>query len=395
MLTSTEAPSSKFTRDGIAWMSYLMIGAYCYCSGCLGPAMTFLRSEMHLSYTMTSYHFSAISFGVVIAGATGERWMRMLGKSRTVWFACTGLVLAIGGMLLGKNANVTIGSAFMYGLCGSTMSVTMLTLLANRFKEMRALAITEANIAASLCCSLAPLAISGFSRTTLGWRCAYLLAPIIFLLCFLRGRQAIAAASKEEQEKKAGLKGTLPLSYWICWLLIFLSVASEWTIVYWTADFMEKIVRLSPADAAASVSSFLTAMVVGRIIGSRLAREMKAPTLLRGASILALSGFILFWLNTNSFLCVLGLFLTGLGVSNFYPLTLSLAIGRARGLTNLATARLSMAAGSSTLIAPLLLGIAAEQHGIFKAYGLVAFLLALCCVMIFLPLWSTQEEAKN
>lgn len=392
MLSSTEAQTNKFVRDGIAWISYTMIAAYCYCGACLGPMMTFLRSELNLSYTTASYHFTAVSFGVVIAGASGERWMRRLGKARTVWLATAGLALAIVCLITGHNTNVTISSAFFYGLCGSTMSQTLCTLLASRFQSLRALAFTEANIAASLCCSFAPLAISSFSKTALGWRFAYIIPLFVFGICFLRGWQTIVNAAKLDSEAKATATASLPFAYWLCWALIFLSVASEWSIIYWSADFMEKVLKLSRADAAASVSSFLVAMVAGRILGSRLAREMKPETLLRVASILAIAGFMLFWTSTNPLLCVIGLFLTGLGISNFYPQTLSLAISRARGLTNLATARISMASGSSTLLAPLLLGIAAEREGIMQAYGIIAMLLLLSCLMIFLPLWSEQPE---
>ena len=395
MLSKTEATANKFVRDGIAWISYVMIAAYCYYGACLGPMMPFLRAEMNLNYTMASYHFTAVSFGVVVAGSTGERWMRMLGKVRCVWFAAIGLTLAIISLINGKNPTVTICSAFAYGLCGSTMSQTLCTLLASRFQALRAVAFTEANIAASLCCSLAPMAISKFSETPLGWRFAYLLPIIIFAICFLLGRQSVANAANLESETKAAAKGSLPFSYWICWVLIFLSVASEWSIIYWSADFMENVAKLSRKDAAASVSSFLIAMVSGRILGSRLAREMKPQTLLRAASIIAISGFFLFWTSTNPTICVTGLFFTGLGIANFYPQTMSLAISRARGLTNLATARISLSAGCSTLTAPLLLGIAAEREGILQAYGIIAALLLLSCLVIFLPFWSEPTHEKE
>jgi fucose permease len=158
---------------------------------------------------------------------------------------------------------------------------------------------------------------------------------------------------------------------------------------------MENVAKLSRKDAAASVSSFLIAMVSGRILGSRLAREMKPQTLLRVASIIAISGFFLFWTSTNPTVCVIGLFFTGLGIANFYPQTMSLAISRARGLTNLATARISLSAGCSTLTAPLLLGIAAEREGILQAYGIIAALLVLSCLVIFLPFWSEPTHEKE
>lgn len=372
-----------------------MVGTYTYYGASLGPYMTFLRADMHMNYTVTSFHFTAFSFGVILSGATGERWMRMFGKDRTTWIASTGLCAGMTFIMCGNSPTATIFGATLSGLCGSTMTQTLVSILANKFQELRAVAITEANIIASLLCTLAPLAVSAFSKTTLGWRPALCVPIAAFLAYFIFGRQALSSAQEEESKTITPAKGSLPLSYWLCWLLIYFCVASEWSIIYWSADFMEKVANLSKADAAASVSSFLSAMVTGRIIGSRLAREIKPINMLRIASLIAISGFALFWLDKVPLICNIGLFIAGIGISNFYPQTLSLAIGRARGLTNLATARMSMSTGLSTLTAPLLLGMIAERSGIFMACGVVASLLVVCAVMIFLPLWSTPPTVTE
>lgn len=75
-----------------------------------------------------------------------------------------------------------------------------------------------------------------------------------------------------------------------------------------------------------------------------------------------------------------GLFLTGLGVANLYPLILSLAIGAANGNTVQAGARATLASGTAILALPLALGRFADMLGIRAAYGIVVLLL----VSIFL-----------
>ncbi len=70
-----------------------------------------------------------------------------------------------------------------------------------------------------------------------------------------------------------------------------------------------------------------------------------------------------------------GLFITGLGVANFYPLILSLAIGAANGDTTQAGARATLASGTAILILPMALGSLADSTDIHQAYGIVVILL--------------------
>ncbi|MBX9719850.1 MAG: MFS transporter, partial [Candidatus Obscuribacterales bacterium] len=338
-------------------------------------------------------HFSAWSSGVVCAGFIGDRCMKKFGKRRVVWTACSGLVAGIITIITAQLPAITIAGAFLAGVCGSTMSQTMCVIIADRFLDLRAVAIAEANIAASVCCSLSPVAISLFSKTSLGWRAALLLPIVAFLTYYLKGRHVLETVVEPEHKNTTGT-GKLPAAYWLCWTLVLFSVASEWTIIYWCADFLEKVSGLSKADAAASVSSFLLAMVTGRVIGSRLAREMKSQNMLKIASIISLVGFIVFWKGTSAAISICGLFVAGLGIANFYPLTLSLAIGTAPGLSSTATSRMSLASGASTLFAPFLLSIVAEKSGIAAAYGIVAVLLVLCIIMVFLPIWSSKRSSS-
>lgn len=389
MQVSSEASSDKFVRDNVAWLSYLMIGTYCYTSAGLGPLMAFLREELHLDYALSAYHFSLWSCGVIVAGMTGDKLIRRFGIVKAAWIACFGLCCGIAILLAGQHPVVTIGACFISGLCGSTMSQTMCTILAERFQHLRAIAITEANIAASLCCSLSPLLISWFSRTPLGWRTAFVIPMFAFSAYFFISRNYFVDEKNEQQRSTSTSEksGKLPKAYWFCFALVFLSVAAEWSIMYWTADFLKDVMHLPKADAAACVTSFLAAMVAGRIVGSRMARLTKTETLLRVASVLSVLGFFLFWNSQIVILSLVGLFITGLGISNFYPLTLSLAIASAPGQTSQATFRMSLSSGSATLSAPLILGLLAGQIGIQNAFG-VATLLVVCCLLVFLPIWS-------
>jgi fucose permease len=395
MLSKTSSTGKPFNRDQIVWFCYLMGAVNAYTAAALGPLMTFLRCELQIDYTVAAYHFSAWSLGGFITGFTGYRCMRLFGKQRTISLAFIGLTLGMITIICGRQPAVTIFGAFVCGICSGTLSQTFYTILADRFSELRTVAITEANVAASLLTSISPLAVGLFSRSFAGWRGAVVLPLLFFCFSSLAAGKILLPVSKEAEKAKVLSGEKLPAAYWLCWTLIFLSVASEWSLIFWSADFLEKTAGMVKADAAIGVSSFLAAMVTGRALGSRLAHRLSPLALLRTASLLALAGFLIFWLNRSVWPCVAGLFTAGLGISMFYPLTLSMAIGTAPALAAKATSRMSLSSGGATLLAPLLLGLIAARHGIFAGYGLVSVLLFCGAVLIFLPVWKKPEQPAS
>lgn len=384
---------SWFVRGELAWLSYFMIATYCYIASALGPSMIFLREELGLNYSTAALHFSFWSLGVVLAGFIGDKCMRRFGKFKTVWFAVSGICLAVILIITAGHPAQSVAAAFLAGACGSTMSQALCTLMADRFAELRAVALSEANIAASICCCFAPLAVSFATRVNLGWRAAFLLPVLAYVLYFIFARRVLSSEESTKSALGSVDSSKLPPAYFLCCVLVFLSVASEWSIIYWSSDFLKRVIGLSKSDAAAGVTAFLIAMVLGRLLGSRFAGFVQTRSLLKVASIVALSGFLVFWLNKALLLCYSGLFLAGLGISNFYPLILSMAIGLVPGNPARATARLSLASGSSTLIAPLMLGLLAEKYGIFQSYGFIAALLVLCGLLVYLPVWGQNKNA--
>ena len=162
-------------------------------------------------------------------------------------------------------------------------------------------------------------------------------------------------------------------------------------MVFWSADYIEQVLGLVKADAARSVSLFLGAMIVGRALGSRLVQRFSSRAVVLVAIVIAAVGFLLFWIGTNLFLSLSGLFLVGLGVASLYPLILSLAISAANGNTVQAGARATLASGTAILALPLLLGRLADAVGIRAAYGVVLVLL----ISLFLMIQLARRISKS
>jgi fucose permease len=162
-------------------------------------------------------------------------------------------------------------------------------------------------------------------------------------------------------------------------------------MIFWGADFLEKVVGLSKIDASTLMTLFFVGAVASRLVGSRLTRIMPSARLLLMALAITLAGFLLFWLAPSAALNVAGLFVTGLGVANLYPLTLAVTTSLAPEQANIASARTSMASGLAILVGPQILGAVADQFGINRAYGVVPLLVGLA---LALTIFANQLAAR-
>jgi fucose permease len=249
--------------------------------------------------------------------------------------------------------------------------------------DHRTIALTESNVVATSAAVAAPLLVGGLAAVGLGWQTALILtAPCGVLLWW--AFHSVRFPQSLPLEHGCAVSQRLPAAFWMLWLVLFLVVAVEWCMVYWGAEFLASVVRLSRATAAITMTLFFVAMAGGRLLGSRLARRYSGITLLLVAITLALAGFLLFWLASSPALSLAGLFLTGLGIANFYPLTVAAATSAAPHLIDQAAARLAVAGGLSLLSVPFAVGALSDAAGMRWGFGIVVPLLILALVNLLL-----------
>ncbi len=374
MIQSAAAP---FTRDRFTWLAYLMLAYYAYYQAALGPIMPFLRAELGLNYAAGGLHFSAFALGMILAGLSGDRFARRFGRRAVFWGGALGMTAGVLWFVLGRQVSQTIAASLLMGFMGTLLLVIIQAALSDHHGDDRAIALTEANVGASLAAGLAPLLVGASLRLGAGWRAAALAGvATLFLLLILYRRQPIPEAPALVVEHD-GRARRLPRLFWAYWTVLVLGVAIEWSLIFWGADFLNTVVGLNRTNAVTLMSVFFVAMVGGRFAGSRLTRRLPAANLLLLALALALLGFLLYWLAILPAANVAGLFIAGLGVANLFPMSLSVATGVAAEQANRASARLSMGSGLAIMTAPLILGWTADQIGLQGAFAIVVLLFAL------------------
>ena len=363
-----------FPRDRFTWLAYFALAFYGYFLNVLGPITPFLKDELQLSYTISSLHFTAFAVGILLIGIAGNTLIRRIGRLRSLWLGLFGMSLSAVFLLLGKNSVITIGASFLMGLVGSLILAIVPAALSDQHGELRAVALSEANVIASLFSAAAPLLVGWFALGLDQWRYALGIMALTPIFLFLSLRPDRAPASPVHHMPGQSGK-SLPKLFWMYWLALFLSVAVEFCMVFWSADYLEQVLEMEKASAAQAVSLFLAGMILGRMAGSRLVQRFSTRAVVTVSMIITGVGFLLFWSVESSTAGLSGLFLTGLGVANLYPLILSLAISAANGNTDQAGARATLASGMAILLLPLALGGLADAIGIRSAYGLVILLL--------------------
>jgi hypothetical protein len=313
---------------------------------------------------------------MLLAGLAGNRVTLAFGRRGTLMAGLAGL--ASGSVLLvaGRSTIVTLSGALLMGTLGTLVLVLVPAILADEHGARRAVALSEANVVSSTSAMLAPLLVGALANTSLGWRAALLLSLLLLapLALQLRGLTLPASSQAGPAVPSAG---RLPHGYWAYWLVLVGCVSMEFCMIFWTADFLHLVAHVPRALASALVSVFLGAMLLGRLAGSGLTRLFPPDRLLLPALAIVGAGFPLYWLAPLTPIRIVGLFLSGAGIANLYPLVLSLAIGAAPGASALASARATLASATAIGTAPLLLGWLADRSGIDRAYGVMVALLLL------------------
>lgn len=363
-----------FKRDTTTWAAYLLLAYFGFLLNALGPLLPFLREKLGLTYTQVSLHTSAFAVGLLVASVTADRLAARFGDRTLLWGGAGGM--AAGTLLLGVAPTFALSvlGTLVMGTLGSLTFVQVWAVLARRHGEGRGRAFAEANALSSLCGVLAPLLVGAAVSAGLGWPAVLWLAVAALVVLAVVFRRMVFPERSGVGEKTPTV---LPTRYWRYWRLLLLVVAVEFGVGFWAADFLRGVAGFTPAAAATGVGAFLLAMLLGRVAGGVLVSVWPAPRVVALSLLVALPGFLLYWLPDLSLTRVLGLFVTGLGVANLYPALLSLAVGSAPGQEDVASARAALASGLAILLAPFALGALADASSLLRAQIIIPALLVL------------------
>lgn len=381
--------SSPFVRDRLTVLLYACMVAFGLAIAALGPAVPSLRGDLGVSRTVAGLHFTALALGSVVVGLIGSRMARRLGRRRVLQWGLLGLAVGPMGLVLGPTPSWTVTASFVFGFAGNLVLLVVSAALADHHGERRSTALAEANTVAGLVFMVPGFLIGGLVASGLSWRLAFA-APVVVALLLLRpvtGTALPVAAPPTGDGDGRFLPG-----FRAAIVALATAVAIEWSIAGWAAEHLVDV-GAPIALAAVGTSAFYGSVSVGRIVGIPLTRRVaEGPLLVWSLALIAL-GVPVFWLGPTPAWVLVGVVISGLGVGNQFPLLASVMFARAPGLTDAASARISLVGGLAIVVAPITLGAWADARGLHEALSGVVLLVVALAIALFGALRGASAPA--
>jgi fucose permease len=179
-------------------------------------------------------------------------------------------------------------------------------------------------------------------------------------------------------------QGRLPGVFWVAAAMLFCTTAAEWCINAWGATFVEDAAEVSSDTAVALMAGYFGGVLVGRTLGSRLARRHDPARLLAFALAVAAAGFAVLRPSTGAAQALVGLSLLGLGLGNLFLMGVSVAVALAQGRAVLASGRTVAVSAFAVVLAPLTVGTLADATSLKSALWVVPVMLVLAAAGLIL-----------
>jgi MFS family permease len=363
----------EFRRDRLTWIAYSLLAWFAYLQAAPGLVIGHLRDELDLSYSTGGLHVAAFAAGSMVAGVISARLERALGRRTLFWSAAALMGAGAIGLTAGRIAEVTVASLLVMGVGGGLLLVTIQAVLADHHGERRAVALAEANVAASIAYVVLVGVLSLTAALHAGWRIGLLASLVLPVLAWCGNRRLAIDAPPPSR----AAQGRLPGVFWIAAAMLFCTTAAEWCITAWGATFVEHAADVSTDTAVAMMAGYFGGVVAGRTLGSRLARRHDPARLLAFSLALTAAGFAVLWPSTAPAQALVGLSLLGIGLGNLFPMGLSVTVALAPGRAVQASGRAVAMTSFAVLLAPLVVGTLADATSLTAALGVVPVVLVL------------------
>jgi MFS family permease len=164
-------------------------------------------------------------------------------------------------------------------------------------------------------------------------------------------------------------------------VIAFCCMLGEGAMADWSTNYMEKIAGASKALAPIGLSSFALAMTIGRFFGDSIRAKLGDRKLMIYLGLISTLGMMITLLFTHPYSVIIGLFITGLGLSSIVPIAYSIA-GNTKGLSpGVGLAMVTTVGYSGFLFGPPIIGFIADWQSLRLALGVVAILFVIMTIL--------------
>lgn len=360
-------------------------------------ALPLLRVEMNLDYAQVGWLLSiaGLSAWLVEPGvnAASDHWP----KRRLILFSMLGM--AVGLALAGSSPTFTVlllAFLLMGATNGTFLGLCQAILIdSNLGESLRTM--TRWTLMAALGDLAGPALIASAFALGLGWRALFWASAVIWLIAFAAlALQKLPTTPPVKNDRADGEAETLT------WRVVRDNVAlairtptlMRWLLLVILPSFLDEMFLAFAAlllqdrlgMRAAAISLALGIHVAGGLIGlvllDRVGQRFSSRRLLGWLAIVVLAGLLLLVFSSTPFIAIIALWIVGIGVSGWYPIAAAEAYRTLPGRSGTVRALYSLGTPLE-VIAPLLIGFAAERWGI--QVGVALLLLAPIALLLLRP----------
>lgn len=389
---ATTALNRALTRLGLG--GYLFIGTAAVLMPSVMPSITAEFSATGLTVAAIGLIFPARAIGGIVGNLASGLGSDLLGRQRLVWLSALLLAASLGLTALAKPWMLFVLGFALVSVTQSGVSTGINALIADANRDARAKMLNLLHGIYGAGAAISPLVIGALIAGGLPWRWALGgtgLIWLIYALIAFRFDQPASAPKAAANEEKLNLKWLAEKPFLSLFLIAFIYNGVAWSLLGWIGVFAQQSAGASTFFSVAIISVFYVALTLGRFGCAAYAEQLGyAKTLLiLGIGITLTYPLILFELD--SFVAVLGVFLTGLCLSGLFPTAMAYGARRYPEQTGTLSGTLSVAMTFGAMVPPLWTGIIADGWS-FQAALAVNYVMVPPLILIALYLRRLERE---
>jgi len=381
-------------RDRPTWISFAQISLFAFFFYGFGATQALLRDEQGTTRTISGLHATVYAIANIVSALLLPSAISRFGRDMVLRVGVIGMCVGLAVYTAPGGLIASLGGVAIISFFGCAIIVTSNAFVMDHQKGAGPAALTQANALAAFVGFLGPLAIGVGAATFLGWRFGlWVLIAALIVSEVVRHRFPDAYRVPSAVHEAEVHHGPLPRSFRWSLGVLAMFLAAEFALALWSADLLRDRAGLGPAAAAASVGSITLGLLVGRLVGSRVAQTRSIDQILQGSIVIGLAGFTLMWVTAHPMVVIAGLFTCGLGLAVSWPLCVARAVKTSGGRTDIASGRAAAAGALAGGISPFVLGALSDQFNVHLAFLIVPMLMVGAFVILRIsPLRETFES---
>lgn len=356
----------------------------------LNAVLAEVRSELHLSATMTTLHGSMFGVGLLLAGLFGRPFVTHAGRKKTLYLSVLMTFAGIVTFSVGHRVELTLIGAGAISI-GSAMIVMVAPSIISDYygAAKRGAALAAINgipgiVAVPIAIALGIVISSGSS-----WRTPYfLIGAFIVVLLLVVGLPARLPAEAKPIQRDDSVVRVSPVRLLVqrgdvrwFWLITTITVLTEFPPSVWCSTYLHEIGGASSGMASALSCVYGVGLFTSRMFLARLLHRFGANLRVVGLMMMGVSALFL-WSIPSLWVRVAALFCMGFGAGPLYPVSID-DLFKVEGVDSVALGAVgALASGTAICVGPLLFGIVADTVSLRHAVLIVPVMTLIVITML-------------